>query len=106
MMAKPERSVIRTPLLRDASEEPLTVAGRTGRRRRGPRLAKAALRIAVGAALAGLTAACGTSANAGQAPGSVAAALSTSGTTITESGSGLLYPLARTARGVPLAWWN
>jgi phosphate transport system substrate-binding protein len=82
-----------TSLLRDASEEPLTVAGRG---QRGPRLAKAALRIAVGAAIAGLTAACGTGANGGQAPGSAAAALPTSGTTITETGSGLLYPLART----------
>lgn len=71
------------------------MAGRTRRRRRGPRLAKAALRIAVGAALAGLTAACGFSSNAGQAPASVAAALSTSGTTIIAHGSQSAEDLAQ-----------
>jgi phosphate transport system substrate-binding protein len=61
-----------------------------GRRRRGPRL-----RIAVGAALAVLTVACGTG-QPGQAGGTAAAVLSAAGATITETGSGLLYPLART----------
>src|ERR1700722_20034588 len=77
-----------------ASEEPLTVAVR-GRRR--PRIVVAALRIVVIAALAGLAAACGA------APGDVsragpvsAAALSASGVTVSETGSTLLYPLART----------
>jgi phosphate transport system substrate-binding protein len=66
-----------------------------GRRRRGHRLAKAALCIAVGAALAGLIAACGTGASTGQGTGTVATALSASGATITETGSGLLFPLAQ-----------
>jgi phosphate transport system substrate-binding protein len=73
----------------------------------------AALRIAVTAALVGLAAACGAGtgapgagANPGANPGAVAgkdltgpvnaAALSASGVTITETGSTLLYPLART----------
>jgi phosphate transport system substrate-binding protein len=55
----------------------------------------AALRIAVGVALAGLIAACGTGASAGQQTGAGATVLSASGTTITESGSGLLFPLAQ-----------
>jgi phosphate transport system substrate-binding protein len=56
----------------------------------------AALRIAVGAALAVLIAACGAGQNAGQAGGTAAAALSAPGVTIKETGSGLLYPLAST----------
>jgi phosphate transport system substrate-binding protein len=78
------------------------------RGRRRPRIAVAALRIVVVAALAGLAAACGA------APGKVggtgggtgtgtdqtgpisAAALSASDVTVTETGSTLLYPLART----------
>ena len=67
-----------------------------GSGRRGSRLAAAALRIAIAAALTGLVAACGTSVNHGQADNTGAAALSASHVTITESGSGLLYPLART----------
>jgi phosphate transport system substrate-binding protein len=65
---------------------------------RAPRLAVAALRIALAAALAGLTAACGAAAGGGggQTIPVNAAALSASGTTITETGSTLLYPLART----------
>ena len=72
------------------------------RGRRTPRLAVAALRIAVAAALVGLAAACGaaTGAGAGRGEGPAnpinAAALSASATTITETGSTLLYPLART----------
>ena len=76
-----------------ASEEPVTVAG-SGRR--GSRLTAAVLRMAVTAALAGLVAACGTGADSGQAGSTAAAALPASHVTITESGSGLLYPLART----------
>jgi phosphate transport system substrate-binding protein len=72
------------------------------RGRRRPRIVVAALRIVVVAALAGLAAACGA------APGKVggigkdqagpisAAALSASDVTVTETGSTLLYPLART----------
>ena len=67
---------------------------------RAPRPAVAALRIAVAAALAGLAAACGRPAagrrRRGQAIPVNAAALSASGTTISETGSTLLYPLART----------
>ena len=72
------------------------------RGRRTPRLAVAALRIAVAAALVGLAAACGaaTGGGAGEAKAQAnpinAAALSASDTTITETGSTLLYPLART----------
>jgi phosphate transport system substrate-binding protein len=62
-----------------------------GRRRRARLAMTAAVRIGV-AALIGLTAACGTAANnagqTGAAPGPAG--------TITETGSGLLYPLART----------
>src|SRR3984957_4998551 len=83
-----------------ASEEPLTVAVR-GRRR--PRIVVAALRIVVVAALAGLAAACGAApgpvggAGTGAGTGPIsAAALSASGVTVTETGSTLLYPLART----------
>jgi phosphate transport system substrate-binding protein len=87
------RFVVSNTGLRDASEEPLTVAGR---RRRGRRLAVAMLHIAVGAALTGLIAACATGASTGTGTGIVATALSASGTTIKETGSGLLYPLAQT----------
>jgi phosphate transport system substrate-binding protein len=66
-----------------------------GRRRRGPRLAMTALHIAVGAALAGLIGACGTGAGLGRGTGTGATVLSASGATITESGSGLLFPLAQ-----------
>jgi phosphate transport system substrate-binding protein len=70
-----------------------------GRERHGPGRAAAGLRIAVAAALAGLTAACGTAAgtaSAGRTASVLAAAQSASGTTITETGSTLLYPLAGT----------
>jgi len=71
---------------------------------RKPRLAVAALRIAVAAALVGLAAACsadasggtGAAAGNGQAGPVNATALSASNVTITETGSTLLYPLART----------
>jgi phosphate transport system substrate-binding protein len=62
----------------------------------------AALRIAVAAALVGLAAACGAATGGGAAGGggqanpANAAALSASDTTISETGSTLLYPLART----------
>jgi phosphate transport system substrate-binding protein len=69
---------------------------------RTPRPAVAALRIAVAAALVGLAAACGAATGGGAAGGggqanpANAAALSASDTTISETGSTLLYPLART----------
>jgi phosphate transport system substrate-binding protein len=69
---------------------------------RKPRFAVAALRIAGVAALAGLaalTAACGAGGGAAAGAGpqaGTAAALSASDVTITETGSTLLYPLART----------
>jgi phosphate transport system substrate-binding protein len=72
------------------------------RRPRTPRPAVAALRIAVAAALVGLAAACGAATGGGAAGGggqanpANAAALSASDTTISETGSTLLYPLART----------
>jgi phosphate transport system substrate-binding protein len=79
------------------------------RGRRRPRIVVAALRIAVVAALAGLAAACGAApgpasgaggggrgAGTDQAGPISAAALSASGVTVTETGSTLLYPLART----------
>jgi phosphate transport system substrate-binding protein len=72
------------------------------RRPRTPRPAVAALRIAVAAALVGLAAACGAATGGGAAGGGGqanpvnAAALSASDTTISETGSTLLYPLART----------
>ena len=76
------------------------MAVRGPRRRRSPRPAVAALRIAVATALMGLAAACGAGAGVGAAAdpaGTVnAAALSASDVTITETGSTLLYPLART----------
>jgi phosphate transport system substrate-binding protein len=58
----------------------------------------ASLRIAVAAALVGLAAACGAGARPGADPAATinAAALSASDMTITETGSTLLYPLART----------
>jgi phosphate transport system substrate-binding protein len=68
------------------------VAG-SGRGRRGFRLRRAALCAAIGTALAAVTAACGASEPPGQAAGTVLAAQAG---TITESGSGLLYPLAVT----------
>ena len=73
-----------------------------GRERHGPGRAVAGLRIAVAAGLAGvvggMVAACGTAASTtsvGRAD-SVLAAHAASGTTITETGSTLLYPLAKT----------
>ena len=63
---------------------------------RKPRIAVAALRVAVAAALVGLTAACGAGTGNDQAGPVDAAALSASGVTVTETGSTLLYPLART----------
>jgi phosphate transport system substrate-binding protein len=76
------------------------------RGRRRPRIVVAALRIVVVAALAGLAAACGTAPNAGGRAGGgpdtdpagpiSAVALSASGVTVSETGSTLLYPLART----------
>jgi phosphate transport system substrate-binding protein len=76
------------------------VAVRGPRRPRNPRLAVAALRIAAAAALVGLAAACGagtgSGAGADQAGTTAKAdALSASDLTITETGSTLLYPLAR-----------
>ena len=65
----------------------------SGRGRRGFRLRRAALCVTTGVALAALTAACGAAGNPGQA--GVAVMDAQSGT-ITESGSGLLYPLAVT----------
>jgi phosphate transport system substrate-binding protein len=65
----------------------------SGRGRRGFRLRRAALYTTAGAALAALTAACGAAAPPGQAGITVLAAQAG---TITESGSGLLYPLAVT----------
>ena len=76
-----------------------------GRERRGPGRAVAGLRIAVAAALVGLAAACGTAASTtsttsttsgGRTASGAAAELATSGTTIAETGSTLLYPLAGT----------
>jgi phosphate transport system substrate-binding protein len=77
-----------------------------GRERHGPgRWAATGLRIREGlcigvvAALVGLAAACGTAAgtaSVGRAAGVAAAVQPASGTTITETGSTLLYPLAST----------
>ena len=69
-----------------------------GRERHGPGRAVAGLRIAVAAALAGVATACGTAASTASLgrTESVVAAQSASGTTITETGSTLLYPLAGT----------
>ena len=73
-----------------------------GRERHGPGRAAAGLRIAVAAGLAGMVmgvvAACGTAASTAGVgrTESVVAAQSASGTTITETGSTLLYPLAKT----------
>jgi phosphate transport system substrate-binding protein len=67
------------------------VAG-TGRGRRGFLLRRAALRMAIGTALAAAAAACGTVAGPGQA--GVTAVAAQAGT-ISETGSSLLYPLMR-----------
>jgi phosphate transport system substrate-binding protein len=70
-----------------------------GRERHGPGRAVAGLRIAAAAAVVGLAAACGTAASttsAGRTDSVLAAAQQASGTTITETGSTLLYPLAGT----------
>ena len=66
----------------------------SGRGWRGFRQRRAVLCVTIGTALAAATAACGTAASPGQAGGAVLAAAQTG--TITESGSGLLYPLALT----------
>jgi phosphate transport system substrate-binding protein len=64
-----------------------------GSERHGPERAVSWLRIAAAAALVGLSAGCGTAAITA---GDVAAAQSASGTTLSETGSTLLYPLAST----------
>jgi phosphate transport system substrate-binding protein len=68
------------------------VAG-TGRGRRGFRLRRAALCMAMGTALAAAAAACGAAAYPGHAG---LTAVSAQAGTISETGSGLLYPLAKT----------
>ena len=65
----------------------------SGRGRRGFRLRRAALCVTTGVALAALTTACGAAGNPGQAG---VAVMDAQAGTITESGSGLLYPLAVT----------
>ena len=65
----------------------------TGTGRRGIRLRRAALCMTIGTALAAAAAACGAVAHPGQAG---VAALSAQSGTISETGSGLLYPLAGT----------
>ena len=70
----------------------------TGRGRRGSRLRRAALCVTIGTALAAGTAACGTAAHPADParPGNAGVSvLAAQAGTISETGSGLLYPLMR-----------